>query len=68
MTTTRTYQLATIHPDYGVIGHQTRLTLPEAQSLARSNNASNLRNGRVERYIVEHTRTARRMDAMVVAA
>ena len=68
MTTTRSHQIATMHPTYGRLGTQCRLTLAEAQRIARLNNASAVRHGRVERYVVEATRTERRMDAMEVCA
>lgn len=66
MTSTRSYQVTTFHPTYGPIGTQCRLTLPQAQQVARLNNASAVRNQRPERYVVESTRTERRMDAMTV--
>ena len=68
MTTTRSHQIATLHPTYGRLGTQCRLTLAEAQRIARLNNAVNEQAGRVERYVVEATRTERRMDAMEVVA
>lgn len=68
MTTTRSYQITCMHPVYGRLSTQCRLTLPDAQRIARLNNASNVRNGHPERYVVEATRTEKRMDAMVVCA
>jgi hypothetical protein len=68
MTTTRSHQIATLHPTYGRLGTQCRLTLAEAQRIARANNAVNARHGRVERYVVEAVRVDRRMDAMEVVA
>lgn len=66
MTTTRSYQVVTVHPVHGRLGTQCRLQFAQAQQIARQNNAANERAGFPERYIVEAVRTETRMEAMPV--